>query len=140
MRKARILLMSVLLVGFGSTLLWADTENEKTVLTGAAAWLGLIDNGQYSESWKEASSYFQNAVPEQRWAASLEVVRKPLGRLISRRIVKSQEANSLPGAPDGRYVVMSFSTEFEHKKSAVETVTFMLDEDGAWRAAGYFIR
>ena len=52
MKKAQILLMSVLLIGFGSSLLWADAETEKTVLTGAAGWLDLIDNGQYADSWE----------------------------------------------------------------------------------------
>jgi hypothetical protein len=35
---------------------------------------------------------------------------------------------------------MSFKTAFEQKKSAIETVTFMLDSDGKWKAAGYFIK
>ena len=140
MKAALVLLLSLVLICPGSDGSWAGTETEKAALTGATAWLGLIDDGRFSDSWKEASSYFRNALSEQNWAASLEAVRKPLGRLLTRRIVKSQEANSLPGAPDGRYVVMSFNTAFEHKKSAVETVTFMCDNDGAWRAAGYFIR
>jgi hypothetical protein len=28
----------------------------------------------------------------------------------------------------------------EQKKSAIETVTFMLDQDKKWRVAGYFIK
>ena len=47
---------------------------------------------------------------------------------------------SLPGAPDGEYVVMEFTTAFTNKKSAIETITPMLDEDGQWRVAGYYIR
>jgi hypothetical protein len=47
---------------------------------------------------------------------------------------------SLPGAPDGEYVVIQYDTGFEHKQSAVETVTPMLDKDGKWRVSGYFIR
>jgi hypothetical protein len=66
--------------------------------------------------------------------------RKPLGKVVSRKIAKTQEATSLPGAPDGKYVVLQFSTSFHNKKSAVETLTFMLDKDRTWRAAGYFIR
>jgi hypothetical protein len=66
--------------------------------------------------------------------------RNPLGKLESRNMLKTQEATSLPGAPDGKYVVMSFETAFEHKKSAIETVTFMADKDGICCAAGYFIK
>lgn len=70
----------------------------------------------------------------------MEGFRKPLGKLVSRKIVKTQESSSLPGAPDGKYVVMSFKTAFKKKKSAIETVTFMVDSDGKWRAAGYYIK
>ena len=139
MRTRHIILMSMLLVCYGINLSWADTKSD-TVLSAAKEWLSLIDNGNYSSSWRDASYYFQSAVSEQSWASSLEAVRKPLGELISRNILKSQESSSLPGAPDGRYVVMAFETAFAHKKSAIETVTFMLDKDGKWRAAGYFIK
>lgn len=46
----------------------------------------------------------------------------------------------LSGAPDGRYVVIQYETAFERKKSAVETITPMVDPDGAWRVSGYYIR
>jgi ribosomal protein S17E len=35
---------------------------------------------------------------------------------------------------------MRFDTSFENKKSAVETVTFMQEKDGKWKAAGYYIK
>jgi hypothetical protein len=70
----------------------------------------------------------------------VQPVRKPLGSLVSRKLKSAQEMESLPGAPDGRYIVMQFETSFTNKKSAVETVTFMLEKDGQWRAAGYFIK
>ena len=47
---------------------------------------------------------------------------------------------SLPGAPDGHYVVLHYETSFENKKTAIETVTPMLDQDGDWRVSGYYIR
>lgn len=47
---------------------------------------------------------------------------------------------SLPGAPDGKYVVIQYDTSFENKKAAVETVTPMLDKDGKWRVSGYYIK
>jgi hypothetical protein len=47
---------------------------------------------------------------------------------------------SLPGAPDGEYVVIQFGTSFENKKTAIETVTPMLDKDGKWRVSGYYIK
>jgi len=37
-------------------------------------------------------------------------------------------------------VVIQFDSSFEHKQTAVETVTPMLDTDGKWRVSGYFIK
>jgi hypothetical protein len=34
---------------------------------------------------------------------------------------------------------MQFRPSFAKKKSAVETVVFMLEKDGQWRAVGYYI-
>jgi ribosomal protein S17E len=36
-------------------------------------------------------------------------------------------------------VVIQFDASFENKKSAIETVTPMLDKDGKWRVAGYYV-
>lgn len=117
----------------------AANGNENAALGSARLWLALIDAGQYADSWMEASDYFQGAVSRETWEASLEGVRKPLGKLRSRKVVKAKETTELPGAPDGTYVVMSFASSFEKKKTATETVTFVL-ASGTWKAAGYFIK
>jgi hypothetical protein len=36
--------------------------------------------------------------------------------------------------------VIQFETSFANKQRAVETVTPMLDTDGAWRVSGYYVR
>ena len=71
---------------------------------------------------------------------SLRAVRSPLGGLVSRQIKKAAYVTSLPGAPDGEYVVIQFATTFENKRSAIETITPMLEKDGHWRVSGYFIK
>jgi len=37
-------------------------------------------------------------------------------------------------------VVIRYDASFANKKSAIETVTPMLDKDGQWRVSGYFIK
>ncbi|MGA2240571.1 MAG: DUF4019 domain-containing protein [Verrucomicrobiota bacterium] len=113
---------------------------DKTAMSSAEAWLNAIDAGRYSESWKGAAPFFQGAVTEKGWTKSMESFRKPLGSLISRNLKSARPMTELPGAPDGQYVIMQFETSFANKKSAVETVTFMLEKDGQWRAAGYYIK
>ena len=118
----------------------AETEAVIAATASAGTWLVLVDEGKYAQSWKTAAGYFQRAVTETNWVASLTAVRKPLGKLGSRKAGSTLEANSLPGAPEGKYVVLQFDTAFENKKSAVETVTCMLEKDGKWKVAGYFIK
>lgn len=115
-------------------------EKEKAAVSAAKKWLSKVDEGKYAESWKEAAEYFKNAVTKEQWEQPLQAVRKPLGKLVSREVKKQSYQRSLPGAPDGEYVVIQFQTVFENKKSAVETVTPMIDKDGSWRVSGYFVK
>ena len=63
-----------------------------------------------------------------------------MGKVILRKLDSQKYMTSLPGAPDGEYVVIQYKTKFENKKSAVETITPMLDNDGKWRVSGYYIK
>ena len=66
--------------------------------------------------------------------------RQPLGKTTSRKLKSAKYTKTLPGAPDGEYVVIQYQTSFAKKKSAVETVTPMLDNDGKWKVSGYYIK
>ena len=118
----------------------ADEASEKAAQAAASEWLSLVDQGKYAESWETAAAYFKNAVPEKQWLQSMKGARQPLGKLVSRKLLSARFSTSLPGAPDGRYVVIQYTTSFENKSSAVETVTPMLDDDQKWRVSGYFIK
>jgi len=131
----------VLVAGFASGCgKKADVGAEKAATSAAQTWLTEIDNGDYAQSWQNASAFFQTAVTEEKWKTAMETVRKPLGDLVSRTLKSAQAMTKLPGAPDGQYVVMQFETSFANKKSAIETVTFMLEKDGQWKSTGYFIK
>jgi hypothetical protein len=106
----------------------------------AQTWLRDIDNGNYAQSWTNAAQSFHSAISSEKWVEAVQQARQPLGSLVSRKTISAEEMSSLPGVPDGRYIVMQFETSFANKKSAVETVTFLLEKDGQWRAAGYYIK
>jgi len=115
-----------------------DQENE--AVTAAEGWLALVDAGKYGESWKAASGFFKIAVQQGQWEQSLKAVRNPLGKLVSRKLLSKTYMTSLPGAPDGEYLVIQFETSFQNKKSAIETITPMKEKDGKWRVSGYYIK
>ena len=88
----------------------------------------------------DAAGFFQGAITQDKWVEALESVRKPLGKLEIRTANSAVTETQMPGAPDGKYVVMQFETAFAKKNSATETVTFVLEKDGQWKADGYYIK
>ena len=112
----------------------------KAAIAVSKEWLALVDNGNYGDSWYEAAILFQAAITKEDWIKGLNAARVPFGKLISRELKSAKYTKTLPGAPDGEYVVIQYNTSFENKKSAVETITPMLDKDGDWRVSGYYIK
>ena len=117
-----------------------DSDKEKPAVSAAEKWLSMVDEGKYSDSWQGAAEYLRNAINQEQWNRSLQAVRKPLGEVVSRQMKTATYKTSLPGAPDGEYVVIQFDTSFENKKAAIETVTPMMDQDRMWRVSGYYIK
>jgi hypothetical protein len=134
------IIQAIALFAVSGGLLFAASKPEDEAQKSAEQWLSLVDAGKYSESWKTAATYFQGAVSQEQWKQSLNAVRKPLGELVSRKLKNAKYTKSLPGAPDGEYVVLQFNTSFTNKKQAIETVTPMIDKDGKWKVSGYYIK
>jgi hypothetical protein len=135
-----VLSLAILSILFSLGSLQANEVAEKAAVTAAGAWLSLVDEGNYAESWNQAAGLFKAAVTREQWQSTVKAVRTPLGKVVARKLKSKQYTKTLPGAPDGEYVVIQYETTFENKKSAVETVTPMLDKDGKWRVSGYYIR
>jgi len=117
-----------------------NKEKIEAAVKSALDWLGMIDKGSYGESWQQAASYFKNVVTKKQLETAVKAARQPLGKLISRQVLTKTYTTQVPGAPDGQYVLITFKASFENKKSAIETVTPMLDNDGKWKVSGYYIK
>jgi len=117
-----------------------DPESVNLAKIAAANWVALADSVQFSATWDQAANPFQSAIAKPKWESALQAVRIPLGSVKSRKLKSAVFTTTLPGAPDGEYVVVQFDTQFENKATAVETVTPMKDKDGTWRVSGYFIK
>jgi Protein of unknown function (DUF4019) len=130
----------LLLLACSSITLPAQTTTEQIAQQSAEAWLARVDAGEYAESWQQASSTFKAHVTKDQWVKLIGATLGPLGKNTSRKLKSATYTTTLPGAPDGRYVVIQYESSFEHKQSAIETITPMLDSDGLWRVSGYFIK
>ena len=123
-----------------SYLIRPRTAEQTAAVITAQQWLAGIDAGDYAQSWTDAAGYFQGAITQDKWVSALESVRKPLGKLKIRTVDSAVTETQLPGAPDGKYVVMQFNTVFASQNPTTETITFTLEKDGQWRASGYYIK
>ena len=116
----------------------ADEKTDAAVVA-AKEWLAVVDSKEYKKSWHEAAPFFQEHVKEKQWEEQISSVRGPLGKAESRDLIEAQFTTTLPGAPQGEYVVIRFKTNFSGKPNSVEMITPMI-ADGSWRVSGYFIK
>ena len=133
--------MTCLLLTLTLSAFAAGASEQKTRAADQAAgkWLALVDARDYDEAWRRAASLFKLQVGIEQWHNAVAAARTPLGSMISRELIAADYVTSLPGAPDGEYVVLQYRSEFDNKKSAIATVTPMFD-NGRWRVSGYYIR
>lgn len=118
----------------------SNPEAETAAIESSQAWLALLDAGKYAESWDEAAEFLRSAIGKEDLQKAFMAARKPYGKMVSRELKSRQYTTSVPGAPSGQYVIIQYNTSFENRKSAIETVTPMLDKDGKWRVSGYYIK
>ncbi|MCP4585896.1 MULTISPECIES: DUF4019 domain-containing protein [unclassified Pseudoalteromonas] len=127
---------TLLLITFLSC--FCANAEELEVINRAKSWLVLIDNGQYQQSWQQTDSLFKQAMPQSNWSNVLKQVRVPLGKVILRKNLSLMKYDSLPGTPDGEYVIIQFQSQFMNKEQAVETIS-LSKNSGQWQPLGYFI-
>ena len=116
----------------------ADAE-PKAVAT-AETWLALLDRGEYSQCWEDASGSLKGAVDRRDFVKQVGAVLKPLGKVNSRNLVSKQYETFLPAVPAGDYFVLEYKTAFAKKASAVETITLTFSKDKKWRVVDYFVK
>jgi len=129
---------AVILLGVGGA--GAQEEATSAARAGAKEWLALLDENEYDKAWQAAGTLLQAAVTREEWSAKMSVTLGPLGRADTRAARSSEYSTTMPGAPDGDWVVVKFDTTFEKKQKALETVIMRKESDGTWRVSGYFIR
>jgi len=130
--KKLILILSLCISSF----VWG---NESLGSIAAKEWLNIVDAGKYGESWQKADSFFKSQLSQKKWDSALKGIRTPLGKVTSRSELSTKKYSSLPGVPDGEYLVIQFQTEFQNKKSFTETLT-LSKNSGQWLSVGYFIK
>jgi Protein of unknown function (DUF4019) len=133
----------VLAAGLLSSRLAVAAEEQKPspeeAKAAALAWLKLVDEGKYADSWKEAAAFFKTRMTEPKWVEAMNQSRQPLGSVQTREFKAADFTHELPRAPRGDYCVIQFATNFDGT-DAIETIMASLDKDGKWRMLGYLLK
>ncbi|MGM0834031.1 MAG: DUF4019 domain-containing protein [Pseudomonadota bacterium] len=111
----------------------------QTAEAAALAWLESIDNDEIEQAWETSSPLLKTPLSPNMLRRIIELARHEFGPVESRRKVQVSHYQSMPGAPDGDYMVFIFHTRFENKARGIETVTPHL-ENGEWRVSGYYVQ
>jgi len=115
----------------------ADASTDATA--AAKAWLALVDQGNFAQSWTDSSALMKARKSQADWIKAVQPIHDQLGAVVSRQPAGVDLMKALPGAPDGDYAIVHFNTTFAKKAASKETVTMMMD-GGKWKCAGYFIQ
>jgi len=117
----------------------ATAAKEAAAAKAAVEWLKLIDGAEYGKAWDESASAFRERVTRQQWVDGVPKNRSEFGAFKSRTPTGTAYRASIPGAPEGEYVMVRFASDFEKNPASEEVVTVML-QSGAWRPVGYLLR
>jgi hypothetical protein len=74
-----------------------------------------------------------------KFSSQIEKARAGTGALQSRELIDAGYATTVPGAPEGQYVVLHYHSSFVNRQDAVETMTLAFAK-GYWRVSGYYIK
>lgn len=114
-------------------------SEEKVAVVAALSWLKYVDNENYNQAWKNSSTLLKSLISLDDWNNLIKGVKDNFGKVTSRKIKSTLYKESLPGVPDGRYLIIQFDVDFKNKLNAVETITPRY-EDGIWKVSGYYIK
>jgi hypothetical protein len=110
-------------------------------VASATTFLSVVDAGNYSDAYDMLPQRIRGGgdTMKKHWVGFFRARRSPLGRALSRRLLKAQFSHTLSGAPDGNYEFLTYNTVFARKAQGTEIVT-LTKESGSWEVSGYHFK
>jgi Protein of unknown function (DUF4019) len=105
----------------------------------ALGFLGYLDHGRFADSYAYTGMLIRAQMDREAFASQIEKTRLGVGALQARELIDAGYATSVPGAPEGQYVVLHYHSSFANRPDAVETLTLAFAK-GYWRVSGYYIK
>lgn len=99
----------------------------------------VIDSGNSSAAYSQASPLLRLAQDEQEFKADIERSQQLLGSVQQRKLTAIRSIGIYPRFPDGDYLIVQFEARTRHKSKAAEVI-LLRHQDGTWLVADYSIR
>ena len=138
-----LLLAFVASTSVAQTMLPAQRE----ALNAAEKWLAPVDAQRYDDAWAMAAESFKSKVTRDAFRTGMAKIRKAYGKLVTRSGEKMAFRGDVPSPEPseekpktGTEIGILFDAKFAGDKKAMEEVTMVLEQDGIWRVAGYYIK
>jgi hypothetical protein len=113
--------------------------DEEAAQREALGFLGYLDHGRYADSYAYTGMLIRATNDRDAFALQIKKARAGTGALQSRNLIDASYATSVPGAPEGQYVLLHYQASFANRPDAVETLTLAFAK-GYWRVSGYYIK
>jgi Protein of unknown function (DUF4019) len=105
----------------------------------ALGFLGYLDHGRYADSYAYTGMLIRAQLDRDAFSRQIEKARAGTGAMLTRNLIDAGFTTSVPGAPEGQYVVLHYDASFANRQEAVETLTLAFAK-GYWRVSGYYIK
>ena len=136
-------LITIALIGFCSLLLGPSGAPANLLSQDAVAaaehFARIIDSGNSSTAYTQASPLLRLAQDEQEFATAIERTHQLLGPVQQRQLTALRAIGIYPRFPDGNYLIVQFEARTMHKDKAAEVI-LLRHQDGVWLVADYSIR
>jgi hypothetical protein len=113
--------------------------DEQAAQRQALGFLGYLDQGRYADSYAYTGMLIRAQLDRDAFSTQIQKTRVDTGALQSRELIDSAYTTTLPGAPEGQYVVLHYHTSFANRQDTLETLTLAFAK-GYWRISGYYIK
>jgi hypothetical protein len=136
---ACLMLLTVLALGRAHAQADPHQAEEQAAERQALGFLGFLDQGRFADSYAYTGLLIRTGLDRDTFAQKVDSARNGTGPMVSRNLIDASYTNTLPGAPEGQYVILHYSSSFANRQDAVETVTLAFAKN-YWWVSGYFIK
>jgi DNA-binding CsgD family transcriptional regulator len=109
----------------------AATSEAAGAAKAAEAFLALLDEGRWADSYAATGAQFHALNSLERWSEVSARVRPPLGALLTRDIV----GNEFVPAPPAGYQLVKFRSAYANGTQQTESLS-LVREEGVWKVVG----